>query len=61
MYKKLNGMTPDYLRSIYRDNAIAYRLRTTENKLVLPQPRTDYLKAGVHMNVSEILVSLKRG
>jgi len=39
-------MTPDYLRSrfVYRDNVNAYRLRNTENKLVLPQPRTDYLK-----------------
>ena len=46
MYKTLHGLTPDYLRSrfVYRDNAIAYRLRNTENKLVLPQPRTDYLK-----------------
>ena len=47
MYKTLHGMsTPDYLRSrfVYRDNASAYRLRNTENKLVLPQPRTDYLK-----------------
>ena len=39
-------MTLDYLRSrfVYRDKASAYRLRNTENKLVLPQPRTDYLK-----------------
>ena len=46
MYKTLHGMTLDYLRSrfVYRDNARAYRLRNTENKLVLPQPRTDYLK-----------------
>ena len=46
MYKTLHGMTPDYQRSrfVYRDKARAYRLRNTENKLVLPQPRTDYLK-----------------
>ena len=46
MYKTLHGMTPDYLRSrfVSRDNARAYRLRNTENKLVLPQPRTDYFK-----------------
>ena len=46
MYKTLHGMTPDYLRSrfVYRDNISAYRLRNTENKLVLPKPRTDYLK-----------------
>ena len=42
----LHGMTPDYLRSrfVHRGNASAYRLRNTENELVLPQPRTDYLK-----------------
>ena len=46
MYKTLNGMTPDYLRSrfVYRDTVKAYPLRNTESKLVLPQPRTDYLK-----------------
>ena len=46
MYKTFNGMTPDYLRSIfeYHDNVNAYRLRNTEEKLVLPQPRTYYLK-----------------
>ena len=46
MFKTLHGMTPDYLRSsfVYRDNVSAYCLRNTENKLVLPQPRTDYLK-----------------
>ena len=39
-------MTPDYLgsRFVYCDHLSAYRLRNTENKLVLPQPRTDYLK-----------------
>ncbi len=44
MYKTLHGMTPDYLRSrfVYRDDVSAYRLRNTENKSVLPQPRTDY-------------------
>ena len=46
MYKTLHGMTPDYLRSrfVHRDNVRAYRLTNTENKLVLPQPRTDYFK-----------------
>ena len=47
MYKILHGMTPEYLgsRFVYRNNTSAYRLRNTENKLVLPQPRTDYLKS----------------
>ena len=46
MYKTLHGMTPDYLKSrfVYRDNISAYHLRNTENKLILPQPLTHYLK-----------------
>ena len=44
MYETLHGMTPHYLRSrfVYRDDISAYRLRNTENKLVLTQPRTDF-------------------
>ena len=40
------GNEVDYLgsRFVYRDNVTAYRLRNTEEKLVLPQPRTYYLK-----------------
>ena len=46
IYNTLHGGTPDYLRSrfVYGDNVSAHRLRNTENKLVLPRPRTDYLK-----------------
>ena len=45
VYKSLHGMTPEYLTSrfVFR-NDISYRLRNTENKLALPQPRTNYLK-----------------
>ena len=41
MYKTLHGMTPDFIRD---QDVSAHRLRITENKLVLSQPRTDYLK-----------------
>ena len=47
MYKSLHGMTPEYLSSRFvsrTDNVTSYRLRNTENKLALPQPRTNYLK-----------------
>ena len=46
MYKTLHGMTPECLRSRFlsRDDITTYRLRNTENKLALPQPRTNYLK-----------------
>ena len=50
MFKTLHGMTPEYLRSrfVYRDNESSYCLRNTGNKLVLPQPSTDYLKNSFH-------------
>ena len=46
MYKSLHGMTPEYLTSrfVFRNDITSYRLRNTENKLALPQPRTNYLK-----------------
>ena len=46
MYKTVHGMTPEYLRSrfVSRDDITSYRLRNTENKLALPQPRTNYLR-----------------
>ena len=46
MYKTVHGMTPDHLTSkfVSRDEITSYRLRNTENKLVLPLPRTNYLK-----------------
>ena len=46
MYKTLNRMTPEYLRSsfVFHNNLNSYHLRNTENTLTLPQPRTDYLK-----------------
>ena len=46
MYKSLHGMTPENLSSrfISRNDVTPHRLRNTENKLALPQPRTNYLK-----------------
>ena len=43
MYKSLHGMTPEYLSSrfVFRNDVTSYRLRNTENKLALLQPRTN--------------------
>ena len=59
MCKTLHSMTPDYLRSrfVYRDNIRAYR-RNTENKLVLPQPRTDYLKRSFFVQQNSLTLRL---
>ena len=59
MYKTLNGMTPEYLRSsfVFRDN-LNYHLRNTENTLTLPQPRTDYLKKSFSYSGAQLWNSL---
>ena len=45
MYQSLHEMTPEYLSSrfVFRNDITSNRLRNTENKLALPQPRTNYL------------------
>ena len=60
MYKTLNGMTPEYLRSsfFFRDNLNSYHLRNTENTLILPQPRTDYLKKSFSYSGAQLWNSL---
>ena len=54
MYKTLNGMTPEYLRSsfVFRDNL------NSENTLTLPQPRTDYLKKSFSYSGAQLWNSL---
>ena len=46
MFKILNGQTPDYLKNkfIFRNDTTSYRLRNSEMRLALPQPRTDYVR-----------------
>ena len=46
MFKILNRPTPDYLSNkfIFRNDTTSYRLRNTEMRLALPQPRTDYVR-----------------
>ena len=46
MFKILNGQTPDYLSNkfIFRKDTTSYRLRNSEMRLPLPQPRTDCVR-----------------
>ena len=46
VYKSLNGLAPDYLRSrfVERSTITGYSLRNTEDKLAVPLPRTNFLK-----------------
>ena len=46
VYKSFNGLAPDYMRPIFVDRSsnTNYVLRDTVGKLVIPGPRTNYLK-----------------
>ncbi len=45
VYKSLNGLVPEYLSSKFQKrNGMHYSLRDSENKLVVPHPRTNYMK-----------------
>ena len=47
VYKSLNGLAPDYLKSMFTDRSATstYSLRNCEGKLVLPLPRTNFVKS----------------
>ena len=44
MYKTINQRTPQYLQEMFTFKENAYSLRDSDNKLIVPQPRTEYLK-----------------
>ena len=46
IFKILNEEAPDYLSNkfIFRNDTNSYRLRNSEMRLALPQPRTDYVR-----------------
>ena len=46
LFEALHGLTQPF-----------YRFRETENKLALPQPRTDYLKRSFSYNGAQLWVS----
>ena len=54
MFKTLNDQSPEYLKDLFKPFSTDYGLRNCDNKLVLPQPRTDFLKrsfcySGAHL------------
>ena len=57
MFKTLNDQSPEYLKGLFKPFSTDYGLRNCDNKLVLPQPRTDFLKrsfcySGAHLSNS---------
>ena len=60
MFKILNGQTPDYLSNkfIFRYDTISYRLRNSEMRLALQQPRTDYVRKSLSYSGAPLWNSL---
>ena len=52
VYKSLNGLALDYLKSMFTDRSAisAYSLRNCEGKLAVPLPRTNFLKNSFSYN-----------
>ena len=44
VYKSLNGLAPEYMRSMFIHRDTVYSLRDAEGKLNIPKSRTNYLK-----------------
>ena len=52
VYKSLNGLAPDYLKSMLTDQSAisVYSLRNCEVKLAVPLPRINFLKNSFSYN-----------
>ena len=44
MRKTIKKMTPQYLQKMFTFKENDYSLRDSDNELIVPQPRTEYLK-----------------
>ena len=53
VYKSLNGLSPQYLNSMfsYRNEVSSYSLRDSEGKLAIPPPRNNYVKSSFSYRV----------
>ena len=50
MHKTIKKMTPQYLQEMFTFKENDYSLRDSDNKLIVPQPRTEYLKRSFSYN-----------
>jgi len=60
VYKSLNGLAPEYLRSKFTDRSdiSSYTLKDYEGKLAIPLPRTNFLKNSFSYNGAVLWNSL---
>ena len=68
VYKSLNGLAPDYPKSMFTDRSAisTYSLRNCEGKLAVPLPRTNFLKKitlslPTNLRQAQTIVSCKSG
>ena len=47
VFKSIHGLFPSYLQDMFVFCDSSYNLRSLENKLLLPKPRTNYLKSSI--------------
>ena len=60
MFKTLNGLFPSHLKDLFVTTDPKYELRNQENKLVLPEPRTNFRKNSFSYNGAGLWNSLPR-
>ncbi|XP_068720798.1 uncharacterized protein [Montipora capricornis] len=58
VYKSIHGLAPDYLGSLFTKYDPPYNLRSSENKLAVPLPRTNFPKNNFSYNGAVIWNSL---
>ena len=58
VYKSLNGLAPDYLRTMFSNRSDTYSLRESAGKLTVPLPRTKFPKNSFSYRGAVLLNSL---
>ena len=58
VFKSIHGLFPSYLQDMFVFRDSSYNLRNLENKLLLPKPRTNYLKSRISYSGAALWNSL---
>ena len=56
MYKCINNLVPAYLCNLFAPRTPNYYFRNAKKKLMLPKPRTDYLKRSLWVSYTGALL-----
>ena len=58
VFKSIHGLFPSYLQDMFVFRDSSYNIRNLENKLLLPKPRTNYLKSSISYSGAALWNSL---